>query len=55
MAERKNQTIMEVVKAMIHDQDLPMCRTDVPKSSEGHDVYVQNRCPHRVLGNKTRE
>jgi transposase InsO family protein len=24
VVERKNQTIMEVVKAMIHDQDLPM-------------------------------
>jgi transposase InsO family protein len=25
VAERKNQTIMEAVKTMIHDQDLPMC------------------------------
>jgi transposase InsO family protein len=25
VAERKNRTIMEVVKTMIHDQDLPMC------------------------------
>jgi hypothetical protein len=25
VAERKNKTIMEVVKTMIHDQDLPMC------------------------------
>jgi len=24
VAKRKNQTIMEEVKAMIHDQDLPM-------------------------------
>ena len=24
VVERKNQTIMEAVKAMIHDQDLPM-------------------------------
>jgi hypothetical protein len=24
MAERKNWKIMEVVKAMIHDQDIPM-------------------------------
>jgi transposase InsO family protein len=23
--ERKNRTIIEVVKTMIHDQDLPMC------------------------------
>jgi transposase InsO family protein len=25
VAERKNRTIMEAVKTMIHDQDLPMC------------------------------
>jgi transposase InsO family protein len=25
VVERKNKTIMEVVKTMIHDQDLPMC------------------------------
>jgi transposase InsO family protein len=25
IVERKNRTIMEVVKTMIHDQDLPMC------------------------------
>jgi transposase InsO family protein len=25
VAERKNITIMEAVKTMIHDQDLPMC------------------------------
>jgi hypothetical protein len=25
VAERKNKTILEAVKTMIHDQDLPMC------------------------------
>jgi hypothetical protein len=25
VAERKNKTIMETVKTIIHDQDLPMC------------------------------
>jgi transposase InsO family protein len=25
VVERKNKTILEVVKTMIHDQDLPMC------------------------------
>ena len=25
VAEQKNRMIMEVVKTMIHDQDLPMC------------------------------
>ena len=41
---------MGVARAMLHDQGLPMhlwaeaCNTT---------VYVQNRCPHRVLGMST--
>ena len=43
---------MEVVKAMIHDQDLPMhLWAEVARIV----VYVQNKSPHRVLGNKTPE
>jgi transposase InsO family protein len=39
VAERKNITIMEAVKTMIHDQDLPMCLwAKVAKTT----VYVQN-------------
>jgi transposase InsO family protein len=39
VAERKNITIMEVVKTMIHDQDLPMCLwVEVEKI----ELYVQN-------------
>ena len=50
VAERKNRTIMEAVKAMIHDQDLPMhLWAKVARTN----VYVQNISPHRVLGNKT--
>ena len=52
VAERKNRTIMEAVKAMIHDQDLPM---HLWAEAAGTAVYVQNRSPHRVLGNKTPE
>lgn len=52
VAERKNQTIMEAVKAMIHDQDLPM---HLWAEASRTVVYVQNRSPHRVLGNKTPE
>jgi hypothetical protein len=52
VAERKNRTIMEAVKAMIHDQDLPMhLWAEATKTT----VYVQNRSPHRALGNKTPE
>jgi hypothetical protein len=39
---RKNQTIMEAVKAMIHDQDLPM---HMWAEAARTDVYVQNRSP----------
>ena len=43
---------MEVVKAMIHDQDLPMhLWVEATKTT----VYVQNRSPHHVPGNKTLE
>jgi hypothetical protein len=52
VAERKNQTIMEAVKAMIHDQDLPMYLWEEAAMTV---VYVQNKSPHRVLENKTPE
>jgi hypothetical protein len=43
---------MEAVKAMIHDRDLPMHMwAEAAKTV----VYVQNKSPHRVLGNKTPE
>jgi len=43
---------MEAVKAMIHDQDLPLhLSADAARTA----VYVQNRMPHRALGNKTPE
>jgi hypothetical protein len=43
---------MEVVKAMIHDQDFPMHLWEKVARTI---VYVQKRSPHRVLGNKTPE
>ena len=50
--EHKNITIMEAVRAMLHDQDLPMhLWTEAARTT----VYVQNRTPHRVLKNKTPE
>ena len=52
VAETKNRYIMEVLKAMIHDQDLPMYLwEEVAKTS----VYVQNIISHGTLGNKTPE
>jgi hypothetical protein len=52
VVERKNRTIMEVVKTMIHDQDLPMCLWAEAAMAV---VYVQNRLSHSALGFKTPE
>ena len=52
IAKRKNRTIMEAARAMLHDQDLPMhLWAEVARTM----VYVQNRTPHRVLENKNPE
>jgi hypothetical protein len=50
--ERKNRTILEAVKTMIHDQDLPMCLWEEAAMAA---VYVQNRLSHSALGLKTPE
>jgi transposase InsO family protein len=47
VAKRKNRTIMEVVKTMIHDQDLPIC---LWAEAAMATVYVQNRLSHSALG-----
>ena len=52
VAERKNQTIMEVLKAMIHDQDLLM---HLWAEATRTTAYVHNISPHHVLGNKTQK
>ena len=52
VAERKNRTIVGAARAMLHDQGLPIhlwaeaCNTA---------IYVQNHCPHRILGMSTPE
>jgi transposase InsO family protein len=52
VAERKNRIIMEAVKTMIHDQDLPMhLWAEATKTT----VYVQNKLSHSALGFKTPE
>ena len=43
---------MEVARAMLHDQDLPM---HLWAEAARIIVYVQNHTPHRVLENKTLE
>ena len=43
---------MEVARAMLHDQDIPM---HLWVEAARTTVYVQNCTPHRVLENKTLE
>ena len=45
IAERKNRTIMEAAKAMLHDTDIPL---HLSAETARIVVYVQNRTPHRV-------
>jgi len=52
VAERKNCMIMEAVKAIIHDQDLPM---HLWAKAARIVVCVQNKSPHHILVNKTLE
>ncbi|XP_059072468.1 retrovirus-related Pol polyprotein from transposon TNT 1-94 [Cryptomeria japonica] len=52
VAERKNRTIVEVAKAMIHDQDL---QTLLWAEASRTTVYIQNRCSYRALKNMTLE
>jgi hypothetical protein len=52
VAERKNRTIMEVVKTIIHDQDLPMCLLGEAAMAV---VYVQNRLSYSALEFKNPE
>jgi transposase InsO family protein len=40
VVERKNRTIMEAVKIMIHDQDIPMCLWEEEEAKT--TIYVQN-------------
>jgi transposase InsO family protein len=52
VAERKNRTIMESMKTMIHDQDLPM---HLWAEATRTTMYVQNKLSHSALGFKTPE
>jgi hypothetical protein len=50
--KRKNRTIMEAVKTMIHDRDLPM---HLWEEATRTIMYVQNILSHSALGFKTPE
>ena len=52
VVERKNRTIMEAVKTMIHDQDLPMHLWD---EAARNVLYVQNRLSDSAIRFKTHE
>ena len=50
MAERKKKSILEYVKYMIHDKDLPMYLwAEVARKK----IYVHNRISHSSHGNTT--
>jgi hypothetical protein len=52
VTERKNMSIVEATKAMIHDQSLPMFLWAEASMTA---AYVQNRNPHKILKNITPE
>jgi transposase InsO family protein len=52
VAKRKNKSIVEATKAMIHDQSLPMF---LWAKASVTAIYVQNRSPHKILKNITPE
>ena len=52
VAERKNRTICEVAKAILTDLELPLSLwAEVACTA----VYIQNKIPHAILGEKTPE
>jgi len=52
VAQRKNHSIVETTRAMLHDQILPKFLWTEAANTV---VYVQNRCPHQALESKTPE
>jgi hypothetical protein len=50
VAERKNKTICEATRAMMYDRNLPLSLWAKAASTA---VYIQNRCPHKALEEKT--
>eukprot|EP00253_Pinus_taeda_P033904 PITA_33904 len=52
VVERKNRTIMEATRTMLHDLGLPKFLWGEVANTA---MYVQNRCPHQPLNFKTPE
>jgi hypothetical protein len=52
VAERKNRSIEETVKALLNDQGLSMF---LWREATMTTIYVQNRSPHRILKDMTPE
>jgi len=52
VSKRKNMAIVVVARAMFHDQGLPLFLWDEACYTT---VYLQNKSPHRALGDKTLE
>lgn len=52
VAKRKNKSILEASKAMIHDQKLPMFLWG---EATNIVLYVQNKSPSQALGDETLE
>jgi hypothetical protein len=52
VVERKNISIVEATKAMIHDQNLPMI---LLAEASMRTVYMQNMIPHKIMKNMTLE
>eukprot|EP00253_Pinus_taeda_P002410 PITA_02410 len=52
VVERKNRSIIEATRVILHDQGLPKFLWGVAAKTV---VYVQNRCPHQALDSKTLE
>jgi hypothetical protein len=50
VAKRKNMAIVRAARAMLHDHGLPLF---LWAEACNIVVYLQNRSPHRVLGDKT--
>jgi hypothetical protein len=48
--ERKNWSIIDYVMAMIHHHEFPMF---IWEEACNIKIYVKNRSPHRILGEKT--
>ena len=50
VAERKNRTIVDATRSMLKTKGLPK---EYWAEAAMCSVYVQNRCPHQILGQKT--